>query len=338
VFKHDHGITALAHYQRREIRQALQHFDHAVECGAPPHIHSAMRWSCCMLLGEYERAWTESDISGASFDPRTSFTGKSVAVQCLRGLGDAIQFLRYLPQLRKLCSWIKVQPPVGLEPLLPFIPAAHCEATGKADIEIECSDLPYLFRSTVANIPAPLTICLDPSHLESCRARIAQHAKCLNVGVAWAAGGWNPVRSFPLEHLLPLAQIPGVALFSLQRGPEAIQLEQFPCAPIVNLEFPSGTIADSAAFISCLDLIVTPDTMVAHLAGSLGKPVWTLLPYESDWRWMLDREDSPWYPSMRLFRQDSPGDWHSVFKAVSRVFPESHSGVFPRYGSRFVRI
>src|SRR3954452_13492591 len=150
---------AKAHFERREIREALHHFEKALACGEDPRTHSGERWACCMLLGDFERAWLESDRSKSSFDPKNSLAGKSVLIRCLRGLGDAIQFLRYVPQLKKRCLSVTVQAPTGLFPLLErvpgidqLVPLRYPLAPAEQEFEIECSDLPYLFRTTLPTI------------------------------------------------------------------------------------------------------------------------------------------------------------------------------------------
>src|SRR5256885_11721955 len=142
----------------------------------------------------------------------------------------------------------------------------------------------------------------------------------LTVGLVWLSGDWNPDRDIHLSDLQCLGELPGVRLFSLRRGAATLQAQELrPDCHIIPTERDSGTPLDTAAAILHLDLVISVDTMVAHLAGALGKPVWTLLPYRSDWRWMADREDTPWYPTMRLFRQSRPGHWSDV---VARVRSE----------------
>lgn len=280
-----------------------------------------------MLLGEFEGAWQESDRCGSSFRGTLPIQGGRVLIRCLRGLGDAIQFLRYARPLRDHCDRLTVHVPPRLLPLCSIV-AGIDEAISLNeplestvfDYELECSDLPYLFRTTALTIPDAQGYLTVPPERAAAGSRIVSgDGRRVNVGIAWAAADWNPERSLPLALLAPLTELAGVRLFSLQRGSEAGQLdavfrENDNC--IVNAESESGDILDSMSVIQNLDLVISVDTMVAHLAGAMGKPVWTLLTFAADWRWMLDRNDSPWYTSMRLFRQNQPGDWRSV---VSRV-------------------
>jgi len=149
-------------------------------------------------------------------------------------------------------------------------------------------------------------------------ATVEWPAAGLRVGIVWAGNAGHVkdrYRSLRLTSLEPLLRTAGVHFFSLQMGPEAAQLAAIE-APITDLGQGIGDMADTAALISHLDLVIAVDTSVVHLAGALGKPVWVMLPISPDWRWRLDREDSPWYPTMRLFRQPKFDDWHSVVQRV----------------------
>ena len=142
----------------------------------------------------------------------------------------------------------------------------------------------------------------------------------INIGIAWSGAGANITgkdRSCTLNDFSPLFSINGLRLFSIQKleNKEERILSDFPVISFDNLD--SIPFLDTAAIIENLDLVISIDTSIVHLAGALGKPVWTLLPYYSDWRWLLDRNDSPWYPTMKLFRQPEPGDWNKVFLAVA---------------------
>ncbi len=145
------------------------------------------------------------------------------------------------------------------------------------------------------------------------------------VGLVWAGSSTHKNdrnRSMKLAHLITLGQISGVRLFSLQKGDAAIQAKNPPAGvELVDWTDELKDFADTAALIANLDLIIAVDTSLAHLAGAMGKPVWMLLPFVPDWRWLLEREDSPWYPSMRLFRQPCRGDWESVIRRMAEELP-----------------
>jgi ADP-heptose:LPS heptosyltransferase len=174
----------------------------------------------------------------------------------------------------------------------------------------------------VAPIPAHVPyIFADPQRVERWRQELAG-LDGLKIGIAWQGSPgyrWDRLRSFTLAHFAPLAALPGVRLVSLQKGPGADQLAtaNFSVLNLGDRLDEDGAFVDTAAVIDCLDLVITSDTALAHLAGALGKPVWLALSLAPEWRWLLEREDSPWYPSMRLFRQTRFGDWNGVFERVA---------------------
>ncbi len=216
------------------------------------------------------------------------------------------------PELRCLLGGVP-----GIGDLVPLAEEDYPPARFGCDAEIDVTELPHAFRTTAGSIPRPIP------YLSAERGRSAEATRRLSavpgrvrVGLVWAAGEWKPERSLRLEQLSPLAAIPGIALVNLQRGPEYRSWRETPTSlPMIEV-FDSDAIADAAATIANLDLVITVDTMVAHLAGALGAPVWLMLHFAADWRWLLDRPDSPWYPTMRLFRQKRPGDWDAVVAEI----------------------
>jgi hypothetical protein len=317
------GVLGEKCFQRRKIEQAIHYFHRALAAGEDPGRHSFQRWACWMLLGDFEKAWQESDRVGTSFSAGDPFKSRRILINCLRGLGDAIQFLRYVPQLRNHCEVLDVQAPARLLPLIALMPAIDGAfelgqpLPADYDCCIECSDLPYLFRTTTSTIP-PETKILLPSRSNAHQ----DFAHRVKVGIVWEAGCWNPSRSIPLHLLLSCTRINDLEVFSLQRNPVSSRLHNQVETVITELETDHGTLVDTAQFIRELDLVISVDTMVAHLAGSLGVPVWVLLEHAADWRWMLDRTDSPWYSSMKLFRQSSAGDWPSVVNELTSELSE----------------
>jgi hypothetical protein len=318
----DFGELGLSCLQRRDIPQALSYFERDLRAGADPMRHLSERWSSWMLLGHFEKAWQESDRLAPPMRLEEIRSAR-IAIRCLRGLGDAIQFLRFAPALRARCAHLTVQAPPRLLPLLrhaasiDVLVSTEANLESSFDFQVECSDLPYLFRASLSTLPPPgayLNLPLDTGN--------GHPNRHLRVGLVWAAGEWNPTRSVPLATFAPLAELAGVRLFSLQRGSGELQTSQVKWQHrIPSLEQESGTILDTVSTLRSLDLIISVDTMIAHLAGALNRPVWTMLQFAADWRWMLNRSDSPWYPSMRLFRQPSPGDWASVVRSVTARLP-----------------
>lgn len=286
--------------------------------GERPEVHVNERWTCWMLLGDFARAWRESDAVGASFDREIMRNAKSVSVRCLRGFGDAIQFVRYAPALASNGGSVTVHAPRAFHPLLRRVKSIESvltlEEKSICDGDIECSDLPYFFRSTLDDIPPAADFAWS-------RAESSSDGDCRKLGIIWAAGEWNQARSLPVEYLRSLAEIPGITLHSLQRWPQRPP-ERLPDF-LQDLEAGEPDILATAESIRRMDLVISVDTMVAHLAASLGKPVWLLLPRRADWRWMLDRDDSPWYPGIRLVRQPHEGDWRSVVQITREMLSRS---------------
>jgi Tfp pilus assembly protein PilF len=252
--------------------------------------------------------------------------GRTLLVHAEQGLGDAILFLRYVPLIpdgRILC-----EVPATLAPLVPAPAVAISSGSPLPDFDVHVPllSLPRLFQTTVESIPSrtPYLGSPDPRRTGFWKARIARTGT-LRVGLAWAGSASNSndaTRSMRLSEMAPLAQIPGVSFFSLQKGPAAG--DPAPDGLLAERLETTMELEDAAAVIANLDLIISVDTMLAHLAGAMGKPVWTLLSFAADWRWLRGREDSPWYPTMRLFRQRRPGDWNPVLKQVAETLKETY--------------
>ncbi len=217
-------------------------------------------------------------------------------------------------------------------------------AEGTSELPGECQaplmSLPRLFSTTLETIPARVPyLAADPELAARWAEELGRHAG-LKVGIAWQG---NPDhkkdrhRSFELERFEALARIPGVRLFSLQKGAGSEQVSKLAGRfAVTDLGGRLSDFMDTAAVLPNLDLVITPDTSLAHLAGSLGVPTWVALPFASDWRWLLDREDSPWYPSLRLFRQRRWGDWDEVFLRIEdeiACLPCSPRAFGARHGS-----
>ena len=289
----------------------------------------------CMRAGAFEEAWKLSDkvlAAGVNRDPRmprhyqciwdgSSLQNKRVLVRCYHGLGDTIQFIRYIPLLRAIAREIIVW---AQEPLLPLLETIsgidlllplHDGQPGIAyDVDLEVMELPYIFRTKVDTIPS------DIPYLKAAPLILSDENK-FNVGLVWQSGNWNQARCMPFDALALLADVPNVNLFILQANAEAAGWKEgFGIHPG---EF---SLYNYARVLCGLDLLISVDSMPVHLAGALNVPVWTLLHNQADWRWMDDRSDSPWYPSMRLFRQTEQGDWTSL---VGRVAAELHALTAP---------
>ena len=347
------------HYLRGEALFLLRRLDEALDAHAAA-TRFAMRAGADrgaamsgLVPGDFESAWRLADadrdrrrragITGADW-PRhmrpvwdgSELGGARVLVRCYHGLGDTIQFARYLPLLAERAELVRVEAQPELIPLLrglpgniDFVPLGeqdHPPARFGCDAEIDITELPHAFRTTLGTIPAAIPyLSVEAVRAEAATRRLSAALGRLRVGLVWAAGAWRPERSVPLDRLTRLAEIPDVALVNLQRGPEYRNWRETPgLLPMIEV-FDSLDIADTAATIAALDLVVTVDTMVVHLAGALGVPVWLMLHFAADWRWLLDRSDSPWYPTMRLFRQKRPGDWDGVVAEIATALRQISS-------------
>ncbi|WP_419804522.1 hypothetical protein [Terriglobus sp.] len=312
------------------------------------------RWMCHMLAGEYETAWCCSDAirrRGAEdahrFWQGEPIDGKRLMLRCLHGYGDTVMYLRWLPELRLRCSEVMVQACPEMLPLIRAMvrPTSENPAVGHMapvrvmswtaqgesdrehwDVQVECAELPYLFRATTATLPEPVLLTFAEADLHRIRTCLGERTKP-RVGLVWTGSNYDPARSVPFAQLLRLLRDHNVEFWSLQAfennhdwthfcAERGLSARTFYTHGETATELRHAGIADMAAFASEMDLVITIDTMAAHIAGSLGLPTWLLLKREADWRWMLDREDSPWYPTLRLFRQRTTGDWDAPLTGV----------------------
>jgi hypothetical protein len=241
-----------------------------------------------------------------------ALAGRRVLVRCYHGLGDTIQFVRFLPHLREQAREVILWAQPALIPLLRLqengahrIWPLHDGDPGiEHDVNIELAELMHALRvdRDLIQVESPYLKVPAPDTRPSPRRR---------VGIVWRAGEWSPQRSIPCELLSCLGQTEDIEWIVFQRGPAASEWEHdFGHVPEI------GDILDEARQMRSLDLLISVDTCSAHLAGALGVPVWTLLPFEADWRWMQTGAQTPWYPTMRLFRQPRPGDWEGVLKEL----------------------
>jgi hypothetical protein len=319
----------LAH---REIEDALIRYDAAERLGASADRCAAGRWHCWMLMGKFARAWEESDAirNRGAIDPHrywdgSTLTEKRVMLRCLHGYGDAIQFLRYVPFLRRQAAYLTVEVAPALVPLVSLLPGIDRVVSWEDplgpewDLEIELMELPYLFRSTLDNLPASHGYLHLPDELIERSRAMMGHAVKPRVGIAWAAGEWNRSRSIAFEWLLPLLSCDSVSFWSLQGGEEnAVWMNARHHYGLNDSADLGAGLIPLSGVIANLDLVISVDTMAAHLSGAMGIPTFLLLQRAADWRWMIDRSDSPWYPSMRIFRQLTDGDWPELLSRLKR--------------------
>jgi tetratricopeptide (TPR) repeat protein len=330
-----HNNLGIAYRKQGRLDQALACLDVALwldprSVGAHFNRALALLQSGDLAEGfaEYEWRWQFEHMTPPSFpQPRwdgSPLAGRTILLATEQGLGDTIQFIRYAPVLRRQGARVLVQSPAALVPLLRTCGGieqvlARGEPLPEFDVHAPLLSLPGLLGTTLDTIPAEVPyLSADPARVEVWRQRL-QGVEGFRVGIVWQGGRKYPDdhwRSVPLAHFAPLAEVPGVHLVSLQKGPgtEQLQAMRFPVvelSPEPDVE--GGAFLDTAAVMKNLDLLVMSDTSVTHLAGALAVPTWVATSAAPDWRWLSGREDSPWYPTLRLFRQTRLGDWTNVF-------------------------
>jgi hypothetical protein len=285
------------------------------------------KWIEAMRSGDFAAAWKISDrllLKRGAEDqfqlPRwrqsiwdgSDVAGKRVLVRCYHGLGDTIHFIRYAALLKKIAAEVIVWVQPSLIPVLGgvagidrMLPLHDGSPDVEYDVDIELSELPHLFRTTLEKIPAEVPyVLVDPAVLASDGR--------MRVGLIWRSGDWDERRSIPFSQVQRLSQVAGVEWHILQREPLAAGWD----GKLGVISGGDNPLSD-ARVMRALDLVISVDTMTAHLAGALGVNTWTLLPTDADWRWMRERSDSPWYPTMRLFRQPAPGRWDLVIDELN---------------------
>ena len=350
---------AHAYYNRARAWHELRHFPEAIDdydraIGLEPGYSAAYlnRAVSRLTQGRLLEGWRDMEwrwIPGGSslaterrdflqpqWQGEQPVAGKTILIHCEQGLGDTLQFCRYVPMVAALGAKVVLEVPAALRKLLSSLPGVdHMVTRGDAlpDFHWHCPllSLPLAFRTSLETIPAavPYLQC-DIDRLRHWEQRLGTR-RALRVGLVWSGGHrpnrpdlWdvNSRRNLPLSKLAVL-KMPGVEFFSLQKGEPAES--EFANTRAIGWSGPDirdfGTelqdFVDTAALIEQLDLVISVDTSVAHLAGALGKPVWILNRFDGCWRWLLNRSDSPWYPSARLYTQPQPGDWDGALTAVA---------------------
>jgi tetratricopeptide (TPR) repeat protein len=287
-----------------------------------------------LLTGDFRSGWRNYEWRWRLLKPRSCaqplwrgelLDGARILLYAEQGLGDCLQFLRYLPMVQAAGGTVVLEVPPSLHRIAAQLPGITLltdaeDASGLLDWHCPLMSLPLVFDTALENIPTPLLLSIpeEARRVAAGRSWPDKGVKGVRVGLVWAGSPTHQkdrYRSMPLSQLEPLFRVAGVHLYSLQMGEAGAQLAKM-SAEIVDLTPAIDDMADTAALIAHLDLVLCVDTSVAHLAASLGKPVWLMLPFAPDWRWLLNRNDSPWYPTMRLFRQATLGDWSSVVHEV----------------------
>ncbi|WP_395454154.1 tetratricopeptide repeat protein (plasmid) [Azospirillum melinis] len=300
-----------------------------------------------LVGGRFEEGWREyewrlrcKDAPAQAAMPKPRWTGeppdgRRILLHGEQGLGDSLQFCRYVPLVAARGGRVILGVPAPLKRVLAGLPGVERVVSGQLgtddfDLHLPMLSLGEVFGTQMDTIPHRVPyLSAEPDLVARWGERLRGPAKDgdgLKVGIVWAGSpthGNDRNRSIGLAPFARLASIPGVSLVSIQKGPTEGQAANPPGGfPLLNLSPDIKDFADTAAIMANLDLVVCVDTSVAHLAGALGVPVWVLVPFAPDWRWMLDREDSPWYPTMRLFRQERPQHWDDTIDRLERALRE----------------
>jgi tetratricopeptide (TPR) repeat protein len=329
-----HYNLALVLRDSGDIAAAMQQFECAVELG---YNSSDLYWDRALAyltdgklapgFAEYEWRWRLPEITARSLPGAPwkgeSLKGRTLFVYAEQGFGDTIQFARYVPVIAGQAGRVIFECQASLLRLLSgserfagveLIPQG--EQVPTFDFHTALLSLPHLVGTTLSTIPADIPYISPPSGSDKPPAPRAGPS----VGLAWTGKPTHRNdrnRSITLAQLAPLLQLPHVHFVSLQVGTAAQEIAALGYGSVIENRAPAlKDFADTASAIQAVDLVISIDSAVAHLAGALGRPVWTLIPYVPDWRWMLLRDDSPWYPTMRLMRQRAPGDWADLLQRV----------------------
>jgi len=324
---------------------AISAFDSALRIN--PEFVSAHcnRGLVLLSMGDYTRGWEEFEWRWKRPELQTlrtmfsrewwdgsDLSGRTILLFAEQGFGDAIQFIRYAPIVAGTGARVVVDCHPPLKAL--FRQVAGVAKVLENDAEIERYDLccplmslPRLLGTTLNTVPDDVPYLVASAEcVRKWREKAVSAVKTLRVGLVWASNpdtGYAWHKSMPLDMFAPLAQIAGVTFYSLQTGlPSGHAAQLSPGLDLVDLTGGLDDFSETAGLISNLDLIISVDTAVAHLAGALGNTVWTLLPRHADWRWRIEGHDSPWYPTMRLFRQRVEGDWSEVVEQLVTALRE----------------
>jgi tetratricopeptide (TPR) repeat protein len=337
-----YNTLAIVLRESGQVRESLGPYEKALAMN-PEGAELHWNYSLSLLqAGDFERGWKEFEwrlrsekmkFNRGLPQPKwdgSEVPGKTVLLMTEGGLGDALQFIRYAPMVAERAGRVILECQEELLRILALPCISEVVARGKAlppfDFQIPLQSLPEAFGTDLSSIPARVPYLSAPAQsVAYWKERLADE-KRFKVGLAWAGSNKNTYDKRPrsLEIYAPLANLPGVRFFGLQKGPEGKQA--IPVGlELINLGDELHDMGDTAGLAANLDLVISIDTSIVHLAGAMGKPVWVLLPFVCDFRWLCDREDSPWYPTMRLFRQGKREGWVEVVKRIAEELETTRS-------------
>jgi tetratricopeptide (TPR) repeat protein len=348
--------TALGNALARQNRvgEALESLGEALRLNpdsAEAHWNRACIW---LSQGDFERGWPEyewrwgmpgaqSRVGAAPRWNGSPLHDATLLVFAEQGLGDTLQFIRYISLARERCDDVVLESPAALTPLLRGVPSAAQVVPAGTPLlafaaQVPLLSMPAIFGTSVEHIPSAVPyLHADVKLVAYWQRELESLRPFFKIGIAWQGSPEHPddrSRSIPLACFAALGDIPGAKMISLQKDPEKDRLAaiagRFSLTELGNrLDEANGPFMDTAAIMQSLDLVISSDTSVVHLAGAMAVPVWAVLPLSPDWRWLRDRVDSPWYPSMRLFRQTQHGKWDDVFVRIATELKSTRPGSVP---------
>ncbi len=338
-----HATLGNAHLGRNRLHEALRSYENALraEPGVPELrynialVHLALGnlmagWAGYEARLETEKHRSKFRFEGARWHRGMPCAGRRLLVYAEQGMGDTLQFVRFVPALSETGAQVTLRVQQALVTLLasqwPWLTVVGTsDPVPDHDLVCPLLSLPFELGVEIGSLPGACPYLSAPPDKLAVWRNVFAQAPGLKVGLVWSGNPnhqYDYNRSMPLDRMEALASGMPAHFFSLQkelRGGDAARVEGG--NGITDLSRQLADFSDTAAVVAALDLVITVDTSVAHLAGALGRPAWVLLAHAPDWRWMLERADSAWYPSLRVFRQRSNGDWNSVVEEVRRALP-----------------
>ena len=332
-----HNALGLVLQKQNRLGESLESYRRATAL-KPDFLPAVINESLVLLLlGRYEEGWPKYEwrrrLPMLRRNERTlplwqgeDIAGKSILLHSEQGFGDTIQFLRYVPLVAERTRHVVLEIPRPLVRMAASLPIENVTIVPNnrpppaADVHAPLLGLPGIFQTRVDNIPGGVPYLMPRRPLvERWERRLAADTR-FKVGLAWAGNPehkGNRSRSLNLGRFAPLLAVRDIGWYGLQVGPPAEEIKRLPTDTVIDLSPQLTDFAETAGAILNLDLVIAVDTAVAHLAGALARPTWIMIAFSPDWRWLLNRDDSPWYPSVRLYRQPAPGDWDNVIARVA---------------------
>jgi len=347
ALSHNAGKT---YYELNQPEQAITCYQKAITLRPTSPALYLDYATACLAAGDYKNGWSAYEWRWQLPEKQAirnryplwegcPIGGKTILLHCEGSLGDALQFVRYAQLVKKLDVTIIVRTLSPLKPLLSCCPyidhvISDNDPLQPVDVHTSLMSLPHIFTTTVDTIPVKIPYLFPDETLVSNWQNKLKHDRNFKIGICWQADPQNDAqrpaiaqRSVPLALFEQLTQLPNSSLYSLQKISGLEQIDDKRMQWLINycddtFDTNHGRFMDTAALIQNLDLIISVDTSIAHLAGALGKPTWVILPWKSDWRWLINRDDCPWYPTVRLFRKQQDDDWQAVIKEIVTMLKE----------------